>query len=1367
MTPGNWNELLRVAAEDGLSPSAMPAYMLIGADADTLARLASGLSPSAHPAGTAANGMAFLAAPDALFVTVPLSGAGDREACLPSARWLSTRPDAPLNGIIWLFSAADAWAARTGDGIAAPYWKLSLAACRRCGVDLPVYALAIGGDGIPGFAEFAASLREEETQAGVIGWAAGTAADAARGDSDWDDPAPGADAAGECLRRWRDYRLSRADAAPAEFDRDAAFLLPWRAGRVVSRLAELIADAAPSRRDASGATLRGVYIVALPGASAPEGGAASDPAASAVSAAGSIPESVSAPRVEPARAAFLRGVFRERILPERWLASEPAERARRRARWTKRFAVLAALLLIAAVAARLTIDHGLRSVTDAPAAVLADVAAYRRWLRGGASGEAPVLAGMDPPPPVAPGSGAPVLPELPLLYQKMIAPCLPILNNPAWLWRVLFRIGPREASDGAGLAAWLSGSPMLALADEQIAAPLALALDRLSRRDGAGGGMTPEEFNTRHGADSAPVDWETAGGERAAVFLDEDEWRENTEAFLVWIRGRQGLLAGGTEFAGLPDRFARKRLLDSYRGVAGAAEEIYRPWPADAALAGYFASSPDVTADALWRDMSAHGVRDGGAWRSEELALVAEWLVRPPAAPTPAALAADWLRAAETWRDTPASPLFAAARTIWRRAAAAGLVKWMAVLPAGESELRAAADSFAPPSAPLPRIPLCALSQASFDPVWGFRPEIWRSGDVARTVSTLAEAPKALADLEAAGLLDSGAAAYLSRLFLEPARVALLAHARDYCDYWVTDIAMLANPAHWIIGDRFEAEPYWTGGAESADDPGGEIFDRGDYDVSSMSWADFQAAAARVDPRDLTRRMLAELTQRRIEALSAMNVVTAVLEGGDGLRTRVEYALAAMAEDAKLFATPEYWQTAVAAWRSWRGLGNDANRALVRMKRFLEKPSPDKPGLMATFFPVLAANYYAPETGEPARLDYWRGFVRTAVELLQAETRRERRLGQRRLLLKADGFPWRRDASGGGTPATRDEMRGLLDTVGFSRIPQTAAGDSAAGAADAAGQSAAEFPDDPVLQKALRELMGGLGLGGAWLPPANYALNSGLLRLLSAFDALEEWENEGGVPLIVLPGRMQQDPRHRFLRAFALRQESRPAPGGAVSAPATRFAAREWERAYETTAARWAWRIPEQEHMRLRTGGAAVFDFYNQTVPVPEARIGQARIGDDPWPVLGLLLGGEAGARPSAGARVEGADDAARVWQARIPVRSINNGGGAAETIWWEFGFALPSVFGPETPGGATILDEWPTHAEWIEAVAEWNDFVGDDPALRIAMAGERWILRNTQRFEAETRVPEFAPEPEAEEYVGEEYIDDYIPEEMLHETLR
>ena len=119
-TPGNWNELLRTAAEDGLSPTLLPAYLLIGADAEDLQTLALALSPSAHCVGTAANGMAFLVATDSMFVTVPLCATGDREACLPSPRWLSTRPDAPLNGIIWLFSAADAWAGKARAETASP-----------------------------------------------------------------------------------------------------------------------------------------------------------------------------------------------------------------------------------------------------------------------------------------------------------------------------------------------------------------------------------------------------------------------------------------------------------------------------------------------------------------------------------------------------------------------------------------------------------------------------------------------------------------------------------------------------------------------------------------------------------------------------------------------------------------------------------------------------------------------------------------------------------------------------------------------------------------------------------------------------------------------------------------------------------------------------------------------------------------------------------------------------------------------------------------------------------------------------------------------------------------------------------------------
>ncbi len=1301
-TPGDWNELLRVAAEDGLSPASLPAYLLIGEDGDTLSLLASALSPSAHCVGTAANGMSFLVAADAMFVTVPLRAAGDREACLPSQRWLSTRPDAPLNGVIWLFTAADAWRGKSeSGGVAAPYWKMSLMACRRCGVDLPLYAMAMGDDGIPGFTEFASFFQEEDALGGVVGWAADSGIGDDRG---WDDPTPGIEAMEARLRQWRDYMLSRT-VMPAGMDRNAAFLLPWRAGRTVSRLAEIIADVAPSRNNAPAVTLRGIYLVALPGKNRPEATLSGN--APDASDDDDIDTLRASPRNDdvPSRVAFARGMFRERILPERWLASEPAERARRRSIWTKRLAVITALLLIVAVAVRLTIEWGLSSITDAPAAVLADVNSYRRWLRGGAKGDAPVLAGMDPPPPIVFGSASPVLPELPTLYQEMLTPSLPLLNNPSLPWRILFRIGPREASDGIGLASWLSGPPVLALADEQIAAPLAGALEHLTAHSASRftAVLTPEEFNLRHGSDEPPVDWSgiEAGAFKSgedAVFLDADEWQENAHSLGLWLRERRGLLSGGTEFEGLPDRFARKRFLDSYRRAVGVADKIYRHWPTNSDLSEYFTSNPDVEADGLWRSMSMSGIAGKGDLRPEELSLITDWLERPPKALTPDALIAEWRRVADAWRDNPESPLFTTARTIWRRAAIAGLIDWLADLPDQESDLREAANALPPPSSPLPRIPLCALSQASFDPVWGFRPEIWRGGSIARIVAILADAPRVLSELEAADLLERDAALYLSRLRLEPARAALLAHARAYCDYWVTDMAMLANPVHWIVDGGIEREAFWTDGVGSSTAIGQEA-----YAVHGMNWADFQAAAARIDPRDLTRRMLSDLTQRRIEALSSMTTVMTALEGvDDGLKTRVELALAAMAEDAKLFATPEYWQAVIATWRSWRGLGNDAGRALARMHRTLSSQGAES-SLMATFFPVLTANYYAPEMGEPVRLEYWRGFVRTAVELLQSETRRERRQGQKNILLKADGFPWRRDASGGGVPATREEMRTLLGRIGFARQ-----------ASSDAEQPLSELPDDPELQAAVRELMGGLGLGADWLPPLNRALDERLLRLLSAFDALEEWEDDGGVPLVILPGRLQPDPRHRFFRAFSMRQESRPAM-------TERSAPREWERAYETAQARWAWRIPEQEQMRLRLGGAAVFDFYNQTVPVPEARIGQARLGDDVWPVLSLLLGKEAQARPCPEARVEGAEDGARVWMARLPVRGMRGG----QPIWWQFGFALPTAFGPETPGGVTLLDEWPTLMEWREAVAEWNEFVDKDRALRVAAAGEKWVLRS------------------------------------------
>ncbi|MCC8167680.1 MAG: type VI secretion system protein [Planctomycetes bacterium] len=1208
---------------------------------------------------------------------------------------MRSRPDDPVNGVVWCFTAGEVLAAGADfERDLSALWQATPTVRRKAGVGFPLYAV-VSGEGLAGFPELCAGVPDQTAAGEVVGWAR-------QDGDDWRDA--GADNAVliEWLSAWVRVCLNvnRDNAARDAATRDALYLLPNRCGRVVDLLVEAMARSAPSAEETADVDMRGVFLVGLPDANE-----ARDRDTETLVVRDAAP---------PRREAFTRSLFREKIHPERWLLAQSAERTRTTHMWTRRLALSTALCLLLVLVVRLLISTGLDRMAEGPLRTVSQTENYRRWLLAGAIGAPPSLGDSPVPPPIAVDGLVPVLPELPEIYRENMEKYLPDLLAPGWFWQRLFRINTDERAAAARAATALGGDAVLGLAADQVALPLRLCFDKIGGDVFSGGGqnlVNPVEFNYRHPPESLPVQWRyleenpSDGEGIGGLFADEEEWTSSVRGLRRWLRAQQDALDYADEVSGLPDRYARKRMLDASHKARELSEKAYRPWLLDAELEAFLDQPVPPDAGTLWQAMREWKRQRNGGWDEQELARVDGWLERPPDFDTSARWLEEWTRAAEIWRDRPDSPLYLTALTLWRRALFASLTRRLDSLPRSGKMIDSATTLFAFSPAPLPRIPLSALASASYDPVWRFRPEIWRTNTFAQCLDLLRGGAEQLAGLVQAGLLDEDYARILRQTRFEPVRLAVLAHARSYADYWITDIAMLANPSHWLIQDRLDEELIWM-----EDVPA-------ESELTALHtrqrWSDFHASLAMVDARDLTRRLLAELTQRRIDALTVLREAVAGMEDAASLSSRLEFALVAMTEDAKLYATPEFWNAAAMTLRAWRSLGKDAHIALERIRRTLARP--ESQGVWESFFPVLSANFFAPETGEPVKLRYWRGFVLAALNLIQAETQQERWRSQRNLLLRINTFPWRRDAPRTPGPVEVATIRDLLREVGFVESPHING-----------GQDLPDLPGDTEIQRALRGLFAGLGWGSDWLPPCNRQLAGSVNRLAAALSRLEEWEFLGGVPLIILPQRLQSDPRFRHFRAFVLHQgrtgQNRPGLPGATLG---------WEMPAESNRARWAWRVKDQLQMRLSLKGAATFDFYNQTVPVPRARIGQARIPDEIWPILSLLLADAAQARPYPEALVE-ADEPVTVWRARLPVRGFTGG----DAIWWDFAFALPAVFGPETPGGVTLLDAWPSALEWQMAVEEWNGFVRNDPELRIPLASDAWKL-NAGSEEAWSEFPE------------------------------
>lgn len=1307
-----WAGAMDAIREQGFNPRSLPFYVMTGRDAGAMDALAETFLPGGFLGGKSAPGTpVFFAAPEAMVAVAPLGIGGARDGFIPPSKWLRSRPDDPVNGAIWCFTAREVQAGGADlERDLAALWQAVLTLKRKVGVGFPLYVVISGND-LPGFSEFTSFLPEKAVDE-VVGWVRREGVE-----DDWRGLGADASEMERWLAAWRDVRLypGREDAGQEGVGVDNAYLLPGRAAKTVRSLVEAIARSSPVIEETAGIDLRGAFLVGLWKRDATQKGE-SEEEPSAVSS--SI---VDFPRYS-VREAFARSLFRDKILPERWLLAASAEQARKTGSWTRRFALITVLCLLAALVARGVIHTGLDRMVEGPYRILAQTEDIRRWLLAGASGAAPVMGKYPPPKPVAIGGGAPpAIPELPELYRKNIEEYLPGLEHPSWFWKRLFRIGAKERAVTSDAVGVLGGQAVLHLAEEQIALPLRACIDRVGGDlySGSSDMLAPGDFNRMHPPEPLPVNWhyfEERGGTRSGreeLFVDSGSWNASGRALRLWIRAQLGALANDEGMRDLPDRFVRKRFLDAAARARDLSNQLYLPWNPDEDLEGFLTRSGSLDAGNLWQAAREWKRDRSGGWSRDELAGVARWLDNPPACDSPEQWVAEWRKAECLWTENAESPLFDTALSLWRRALFQWLVRQFDALPRNAQMIKDATERFAFAPSPLPRIPLTALSSASYDPVWRYRPEIWRTASFSRAVGVLNNDSDDLSELIQVGLLDSDHAGILKQTRVEPVRLAILAHARSYADYWISDIATLANPANWLLRDGLEeCMPWMEDGLEEA-----EMY-------YAQTWSDFHASLAMVDARDLTRRLLANLSRRRIEALAALAEVLNGFDDASGLTARIEYALVALAEDVKLYETPEYWNAAAMTLRAWRSLGRNPREALERMGRTLARP--DGQAVWESFFPVLAANFYMPETGEPVKLGYWRGFVLAALNLIQAETQRERWRGQRRLLLQINSFPWRRDAP--RTPGKFDisALRKTLREVGFVDTPE-----------DAPGLQAPELPGDAEIQTAIRGLFAGLGWGNDWLPPCNRELDARINRLAVAFSRLEEWDVLGGVPLIVLPQREQADPRHRYLRAFVMHQGKRPGslsgqPGGTPN----------WELPYEGARARWAWQIRDEVQLRLALNGGVVFDFYNQTVPVPQARIGQARIADESWPIFSLLLSEGTQARPYPEAAVE-ADEPVNVWRARLPVRGFSN----RDSIAWDFAFALPAAFGPEMPGGPTLLDDWPDALQWQTAAEEWNRFVRDDSELRIPLARDAWRLDAG----AGEEWSEFAPQGWNGEYAPEE----------------
>lgn len=1283
-----WPEVMDTIREHGFNPRSLPFYVMAGRDAAAMDSLADTFLPGGFLGGKSEPGSpVFFAAPEAIVAVAPLGMGGARDVFIPPAKWMRSRPDDPVNGVVWCFTARQI----RGGGVElerdlSALWQATLTLRRKAGVGFPLYAVICGND-LPGFGEFTFFLPEKAVDE-VVGWVRKEGVE-----DDWRGLGADTSEMEEWLAAWRDVRLHPGrEGSDLGAGIDDAYLLPGRAAQTLRSLVEAMARSAPAVEETGGIDLRGAFFVGLWKRNDWPGDGEGGEEESRPDAAASSPGSES-------REAFARSLFRDKVLPERWLLASAAEQTRKAGSWTRRLAVLTVLCLVVALGVRGLIGTGLDRMVEGPYRILSQTETIRRWLLAGASGAAPLIGTHQPPKPVSIGGGAPpVIPELPELYRENMEGYIPGLENPGWIWRRLFRIGPAErAATGAAVGA-LGGQAALHLAEEQIAFPLKACIDRVGGDSYAGSNdmLSPWEFNQAHPPESLPVNWqyfeERGGGTRGGreeLFVDAGVWNASGRGLRRWVRSQLGTLTNDEGFAGLPDRFVRKRFLDAAARARELSDALYLPWNTDEELDDFLSQAGPLDPVNLWQAAREWKRGQAGGWGRDELAGVAKWLDSPPHYDTPEQWVEEWRGAECLWTDRPESPLHATTLSLWRRALFQWLVRQYDLLPRSAQMIKDATERFAFAPAPLPRIPLTALSSASYDPVWRYRPEIWRTAAFSRAVGVLGDESDEFAELIQAGLLDGDHAKILRQIRVEPVRLAVLAHARSYADYWIHDIATLANPANWLLRDGAEeCMPWMEDGEEEA-----EMY-------YAQTWADFHASLAMVDARDLTRRLLTDLSRRRIEALTALAEALNGFEDASGLTARIEYALVALAEDLKLYETPEYWNAAAVTLRAWRSLGRNPREALERMGRTLSRP--DGQAVWESFFPVLAANYFIPETGEPVKVGYWRGFVLAALNLIQSETQRERWRVQKRLLLQVNAFPWRRDAP--RTPGRIDvaAMRKLLREAGFVDAPE-----------DAPGLQAPELPGDMEIQNAIRGLFAGLGWGNDWLPPCNRELDARVHRLTTAFARLEEWDVLGGVPLVLLPQREQSDPRHRYLRAFVMHQGKRP---GSLSGQAR--GTPNWELPYEGTKARWAWRIRDEVQLRLGLTGGASFDFYNQTVPVPQARVGQARIADESWPIFSLLLSEGARARPYPEAAVE-ADEPVNVWRACLPVRTFSN----RDTVAWDFGFALPAVFGPDTPGGPTLLDEWPDSLQWQAAVEEWNRFVRDDPELKIPVARETWRL--------------------------------------------